>query len=136
MANKPIKIVLDTNIFVYFLISGQYSRLDKRLKSGQARLLFSEELISEFIQVVLRPKFKKYFSEKDIYNLLDEIQNYADFIEVNSHISSCRDEKDNFLLALCVDGNADFLITGDEDLLVLEKFKKTIILRISDYFKK
>ena len=135
MANKPQRIVLDTNIFIYFLISDSFHKLDKRLKNNDVKLLFSEELLSEFLQVVSRQKFKKYFSEKDVTNLINNLYKYADLIEVHSHVNVCRDKKDNFLLALCTDGKADFLITGDEDLLVLKKFKKTSILKFSDYLK-
>lgn len=59
MANKPHKIILDTNIFIYFLISNSFNKLDKKLKNNDIKLLFSEELLSEFLQVVSRPKFKK-----------------------------------------------------------------------------
>jgi len=45
----------------------------------------------------------------------------------------CRDDKDNFLLALAKDSNADFLITGDKDLLILKKFEDTSIVTIADY---
>ena len=135
MANKPQRIVLDTNIFIYFLISDSFHKLDKRLKNNDVKLLYSEELLSEFLQVVSRQKFKKYFSEKDVTNLINNLYKYADLIEVHSHVNVCRDKKDNFLLALCTDGKADFLITGDEDLLVLKKFKKTSILKFSDYLK-
>jgi hypothetical protein len=135
MANKPQRIVLDTNIFIYFLISDSFHKLDKRLKNNDVKLLFSEELLSEFLQVVSRQKFKKYFSEKDVTNLINNLYKCADLIEVHSNVNVCRDKKDNFLLALCTDGKADFLITGDEDLLVLKKFKKTSILKFSDYLK-
>jgi predicted nucleic acid-binding protein len=40
----------------------------------------------------------------------------------------CRDVKDNFLLDLCAAGKADYLITGDEDLLILGRFQHTQIL--------
>lgn len=135
MANKPDRIVLDTNILIYFLISDSFQKLDKRLKSDQARLLLSEELLQELLFVVSRPKFKKYFSDQDVANLLEELHIYADYIEVKSHVNICRDNKDNFLLAICADGKADFLVTGDEDLLVLKKFKKTSILKIADYLR-
>ena len=125
MASKPEKIVLDTNIFIYFLISGSFQKLDKKLKNTQVKLLFSEELLDEFLQVVGRPKFKKYFSHKEVTNLLNELHRFAELINVNSKINVCRDKKDNFLLALCHDGKADFLITGDEELLAIKKFKKT-----------
>jgi putative PIN family toxin of toxin-antitoxin system len=135
MANRPERIVLDTNIFIYFLISDSFYKLDKRLKSNQIRLLFSEELLSEFLQVVNRPKFKKYFSDKDITNLLNSLHNYADLVEVHSRVNICRDKKDNFLLELCIDGKADYLITGDEDLLTIKKLKKTSIIKIGDYLR-
>ncbi|MFY8184500.1 MAG: putative toxin-antitoxin system toxin component, PIN family [Bacteroidia bacterium] len=51
-------------------------------------------------------------------------------------VTICRDEKDNFLLSLCADGRADFLITGDDDLLSIKKIKKTRIIKIADYLKK
>lgn len=128
-------MVLDTNIFIFFLISDSFHKLEKKIKNNEITLLFSEELLSEFIEVVSRPKFKKYFSEKDITNLLNNLHKYSDLIEVRSNVNICRDKKDNFLLALCSDGKADFLITGDEDLLILKKFKKTSILKISEYLK-
>lgn len=129
MASKPERIVLDTNIFISFLISNSFSKLDKLIKSGKVQLLFSEELLSEFIDVTKRPKLKKYFAEKDIQKLLESINSYAHFITVNTTVDICRDSKDNFLLALCADGKADFLITGDEDLLIIGKFKKTVIIK-------
>ncbi len=136
MANKVDRVVLDTNVFISFLISDSFTKLDKHIKSKRIVFLLSEELLLEFLEVVSRPKLKKYFSEKDINKLLDAIQDNAEFIEISSKVNVCRDFKDNFLLSLSLDGKADFLITGDEDLLILKKFKKTSILKISEYLKK
>jgi len=133
MANRPDRIVVDTNIFISFLISNTFSKLDRHLQNNKARFLFSVELLNEFLEVASRPRLKKYFSDKDLTRLLDSINDHADFIEVTTHVDICRDKKDNFLLELCNDGKADYLITGDEDLLVLKKFKKTTILKIADY---
>ena len=135
MTNKPIKLVVDTNLWISFLISRSYAKLDKILKAGLARLIFSAELIEEFIEVVERPKFKKIFSSSDIRNLFTDIYLYADLIEVKTSVQICRDKKDNFLLSLCQDGNADFLLTGDEDLLVLRKFGKTRIMTLAEYLE-
>jgi hypothetical protein len=133
MANRPERIVVDTNIFISFLISNTFSKLDKHLQRNKTRFLFSAELLNEFLDVVSRPKLKKYFSDKDLTKLLDSINDHADFIEVTAEVDICRDKKDNFLLALCEDGKADYLITGDDDLLVLKKYKKTTILKIAGY---
>jgi putative PIN family toxin of toxin-antitoxin system len=133
MAAKKNRIILDTNLWISFLLSKEFSKLDNLLLNGKAKLLFSEELIEEFLNVVKRPKLKKYFTHSDVQHLLATIQEVADFIDVKSHIAICRDEKDNFLLALALDGEADFLITGDKDLLVLKKVGHTSIITIQTY---
>lgn len=96
-------------------------------------LLFSQELLDEFIEVAQRPKFKKYFSTRDLQNLILNIRAKAQFVQVSSSINRCRDFKDNFLLALANDGRASHLITGDKDLLILEKINETKILTITEY---
>ena len=135
MAIKEKKIILDTNLWISFLITKDISKLDNRIFTGETILIFSQELLHEFITVVSRPKFKKYFSQEDIIEILDIIDQQAEFVEVTSDIKKCRDEKDNFLLSLAVDGNADFLITGDQDLLELKEIEKTQIVTIKQYLK-
>lgn len=54
-------------------------------------------------------------------------------MKVQAKIEVCRDLKDNFLLSLSIDGNADFLLTGDKDLLGMIKFGETAIVKISDF---
>lgn len=61
------------------------------------KLLFSQELLEEFIEEAKRPKFKKYFSQQDIKNLLSKINTKAESITVKSTVTICRDAKDNFL---------------------------------------
>ena len=103
-------------------ITKDYSKLDRLLLSQQVTLLFSEELLSEFLEVTARPKFKKYFPKSDVDSILDTIDDLVKFVNVVSKTNVCRDTKDNFLLSLSKDGNADILITGDNDLLHLKKF--------------
>jgi putative PIN family toxin of toxin-antitoxin system len=135
MAIKEKRIVLDTNLWISFLITKDLSKLDNRIFTGETILIFSQELLHEFITVVSRPKFKKYFSQEEIIEILDIIDQQAIFVEVTSDIKKCRDEKDNFLLSLAVDGNADFLITGDQDLLELKAIEKTQIVTINQYLE-
>lgn len=133
MSAKKTRIILDTNLWISFLLSQEFSKLDKLLLNGKTKLLFSEELIEEFLNVVKRPKLKKYFAQSDVQKLLNTINEVAEFIDVKSNVSICRDEKDNFLLALALDGRADFLITGDKDLLVLKKIEHTSVVTIQEY---
>ncbi len=135
MARKADRIIIDTNLWISFLITKDYKKLDDKLKKGKVKLLFSLELIEEFLSVADRPKFKKYFSKQDIEQLIDLFDVYGEIVDVKSSVSVCRDAKDNFLLSLSRDGNADFLVTGDHDLLDLKKFNKTTIIRFSEYLK-
>jgi len=127
---KSKKVILDTNLWISFLISRDFSFLDNYIETGKIRLIFSEELFSEFILVTERPKFKKYFAESDIKHLIQIIDRFGILVQVTSEINSCRDIKDNFLLSLAIDSNADYLVTGDNDLLDLEHINKTKILTI------
>ena len=56
-------------------------------------------------------------------------------IEIKEHFEDCRDPKDNFLLDLCVSGNADYLITGDDDLLALNPFHGVKIIHYQRFRK-
>jgi putative PIN family toxin of toxin-antitoxin system len=127
------RVIIDTNLWISFLINKDYSKLDKILSERLVTLLYSQELIDEFIQVAQRPKFKKYFSTEDLQALLLSLSSRATFIEVDSTVDVCLDPKDNFLLALAKDGKASHLLTGDKDVLALKNFGRTKILTISDY---
>ena len=135
MRNLKSRIILDTNLWISFLISKDFSRLDEIIFSKKSILIFSQELLEEFLEVVKRPKFRRYFAQTDIEELLETIDEYGEFIVVKSKIKICRDAKDNFLLSLAVDGKADFLLTGDQDLLMIKKIGKTNIKTISSFFE-
>jgi hypothetical protein len=133
MKNKVSRIIIDTNLWISFLITKNFTKLDEIIFSKKCVLVFSQELLEEFLTVAKRPKFRRFFSSSDIAEILETIQEYAEFIEVTSKTEVCKDPKDNFLLSLSMDGNADFLLTGDNDLLILTKFRKTAIVTISDF---
>lgn len=84
--------------------------------------MFSEELFAELIEVLQRPKFKKYFPETAIEKLIIILYDRVEWIEITHHLDDCRDIKDNFLLDLSVSEHADYLVTGDDDLLTLNPF--------------
>lgn len=135
MQKKMSRIIIDTNLWISFLITKSFSKLDELLFSKQCILVFSEELLYEFLDVAKGPKFRRFFSQTDIEELLEIIEEYADFIIITSKIDICRDPKDNFLLSLSIDGNADFLLTGDKDLLDIHIFGKTTIITISEFLQ-
>ncbi len=135
MPKKIDRIIIDTNLWISFLLTRNHTRIDEIFSNKFIVLLFSQTLLNEFIEVAQRTKFKKYFAIEDFESLLFQIKNKAELIKVNHVVSGCRDPKDNFLLALAKDGKATHLITGDNDLLDIKEFGKTKIVTITDYLK-
>lgn len=133
MRNKVNRIIIDTNLWISFLITKDFTKLDQIIFLRQGILVFSQELLDEFLEVARRPKFRRFFSSTDIEEILETIDEYANFVKVQTKIELCRDAKDNFLLSLSIDGRADFLLTGDKDLLDLNKFGETTIITIADF---
>jgi putative PIN family toxin of toxin-antitoxin system len=130
------KVIIDTNLWISYLISKNYKWIDNLIISQNYRLVFSQELIDEFLNVAKRPKFKKYFSSEDLEKLIELFDNYGIYYKVVSNIKLCRDSKDNFLLSLAKDSKADYLLTGDIDLLEIKNLGKTQILTASDFKNK
>ena len=129
------KIILDTNLWISFLISRKFTQIDQLIDRKKVTLIFSDELIGEFVEVVSRPKFEKYLSKNDIEKILNYFDQYGKLIKVKSTVKICRDEKDNFLLNLSIDSKADYLITGDNDLLILDKIERTRIVNFTEFIK-
>jgi putative PIN family toxin of toxin-antitoxin system len=131
--NKITRVVIDTNIWVSFLISDKYKRLDTLLWGNRTIILFSTELLEELNKVSKYPKLRKYFPPYAVEEMIANLGSYIELVRVTSKTDICRDPNDNFLLSLAKDGKANFLITGDTDLLSLTKFNKTKILTLTDF---
>lgn len=118
------------------MLTKDYFPLDSIIEDKITILLFSVELLEEFIEVIQRRKFQKYISTTDLNELIGAIERNAKFIETKSKIKKCRDPKDDFLLDLSIDGNATYLITGDKDLLELIIIGNTEIITMSEFLKR
>ncbi len=87
-------------------------------------------------EVLQRPKFKKYYSEEDLVFFKQVLMKELQLQTVKSKVSVCRDSKDDKFLSLALEGEADVLVTGDKDLLNLERFQKTEIITPRDFLEK
>jgi len=109
--------------------------LNRLLVSDDVALLFSQELFDELATTAKRRKFRRYFDMSHVDDLLEVFVEVGVIVDVQSLITICRDPKDNFLLALAKDGLADYLITGDKDLLSVKDFGKTKIIKLNEFEK-
>ena len=133
--NKLLRVIIDTNLWISFIISKRFNTLDPIFQSSNIRVLFNIELIEEIRATVEKPKLKKHFDSKAVGEMLLTFESMIELIQVKSKVQVCRDSKDDFLLSLSKDGKAHFLITGDKDLLSLNRFRKTDIVTFSQFIK-
>lgn len=94
-----------------------------------------EQIIEEVNLVTQRPKLQKYFPATKVQELFQLLRIIGFWVEITSEVAICRDSKDDYLLALAKDSQADFLITGDADLLTLGNFEGTEILTDQDFLE-
>jgi len=132
---KKIKIIIDTNLFISFLIGKRLAGLKQTLVQSTVQLIFFEQNMEELETVTGRPKFEKYFDKEDVIDLIDLIYAIGKIEKITKEPEICRDLKDNFLLALSDKGKADYLVTGDSDLLTIGEYKKTKIITIDQLEK-
>lgn len=118
---SPKFIVIDTNILISAVLSPNgtaYQAL--ALAIQEFTIVQSDETYQEILQRIYKPKFDKYISDDSREELLDLIKSKSQFITVTSQVNTCRDPDDNKFLELAIDSHAEFLITGDRDLLTLK----------------
>jgi len=131
--NKKIRLVVDSNIWISALWSQDFQIRTNAFFKSENCLVFSEMLFYELDKTIRKPHLAKKISQTNYVELVSKLRTVTKLVDVRSKVEICRDPKDNYLLALAKDGDADYLITGDYDLLVLEEFGKTKIVMLSDF---
>ena len=135
MAKKG-RFVFDTNVIVSALLiktSAARRALDKGCQTGD--ILLSLEVIEELYDVLGRPAFDHYIDEEDRIKFLTLLVRGATLVEITERIKKCRDPKGDKFLELAVNGKADFIISGDGDLQVLNPFRKIAILSPREFLE-
>lgn len=105
------------------------------LTNPYIEIIYTSQLLKELSIVTERPKIKKILSSIEIQELINIIQIVGSDVPISSNIEICRDKKDNFLLSLIQDSGANYLVSGDNDLLVCHPFKTADIISFSEFEK-
>lgn len=135
MPNKNIKVIFDTNVWISFLIGKHLTKIKRYISSGEIIVVTTDQLLTEIKTVTARPKLKKYFPKQNVQELLNLLETIAENIEIKPIHFINRDPKDNFLLDLIDFSKADYLVTGDKDLLEHNPFKTAKILTPTEFEK-
>jgi uncharacterized protein len=128
-----VKAVIDTNIWVSFLIGKLLAGLDDYILDGLLEVVISDEQLEEIATVLRRPKFRKHFSSDDIEEFLSLIYKTSVIVDIHYAIKDCRDDKDNFILETAIRGRVDYIVTGDKDLLVMNPYRGRKIIEFREF---
>lgn len=132
-SDSRTRIIVDTNLWISFLIGKRLSCLLGFLSDEKVELVVSQELLDEILIVASRPKFKKYFPKEHLDMLWDFMTHETSFYKIDDIPARCRDPKDDYLLELALISEADYLITGDKDLLSMGEIGSCRIITVMEF---
>jgi hypothetical protein len=131
--NKPF-IVIDTNIWVSFTFWKNPTIISVLQKARRKYdLISSKETFEEIERNLYKPKFERYAKGIDRIAMLRNIADISNFVDVTVTINECRHEKDNKFLALALSGNAQVIVSGDNDLLSMHPWRGIVIVNPLDF---
>ena len=123
-----MKAVFDTNVLIAaFLTEGICSGLLIRARKKAFNLVLCDDIIREF-EGILKKKFK--LTATDISEISAIVSEAASEIlhKLGPIPNICRDPNDDMIIACAIDAAADYIVTGDEDLLILKRYKDIVII--------
>jgi len=127
-----MRVVLDTNIFVSMALGGQIGQINDAWKLGKFTLLVSEAILSEYLDVLQRPKL--HLNAEMIFALVTRLQRKAEFVMPAEPIDVIEaDPSDNMFLEAAVAGEAIYVVSGDSHLLELKSYRGIEILAASEF---
>lgn len=135
-----MRVVVDTGILVSALIrpSGSIGDILHALRNGRCTAIYSTPMMLEVTEVMSRPNIREkyHLQPGDIAALINLVRLRGELVIPKRTITACRDPKDNKFLEAALAGEADAIVTGDEDLLILHPFEGVDILRPAELLAK
>jgi len=129
-----MRSVVDTNVFVSAIIlphSVPRRAVDLALDRGV--VLFSQSTMDELKEVLTRAQFDRYAEREERLWFLAQIERVAELVPIIQLVRECRDPTDDKFLEVALNGRADVIITGDEDLLAVHPWRGVEIITPIEY---
>lgn len=132
-----MRVVVDTGVLISGLIrpGGAAGGVLHGLRDGRFTAIYSTPMALEIINVLGRPQFrsKYHVQAEDITALIDLLRLRGELVAPRQSVAACRDPKDNKFLEAALAGEADAIVTGDDDLLALNPFEGIEIIRPAEF---
>lgn len=123
-----MRILFDTNTLISAAIAkGKPRKLLLKALAKEFVVISSNELLEELRDVIARPKFR--LSSFEVHKFVNTVRKTVKIVKVKSDFKVVKeDPDDDKILNAAHDGKADYIVTGDPDLLKLKKFKRIKIV--------
>jgi uncharacterized protein len=131
-----VRYVFDTNVIVSSLLfeNGKPAQaLRYALANGE--VLLSLDLLEELNEVLGRKRFDRYVTSEEREEFLEALIARAVLVKITMNVQECRDPKDDKVLELALNGEAQYIISGDKDLLVLHPFREVQVIAADEFLK-
>lgn len=131
------RVVIDTNVFISGLLSSTSTParvVERAIEQNQ--VLASTDTLRELMTKLLSPKFDRYVSRERRDSLIERLGPNVEMVEIVQRVRASRDPKDDKFLEVALNGEADVLVSGDNDLLTLHPFRGTDILTPATYLNR
>jgi putative PIN family toxin of toxin-antitoxin system len=127
-----VKAVFDTNIFVSALMfpGGRAEAALMKVIEGEVELRVSKSIIHEVLGVLSR-KFDR--DPEELARVAVYLTDVGKVVQPKSKLTVLRDEPDNRILECAIAGRADVIVTGDQAMLALGKYKDVSIVTLKDF---
>ncbi len=112
-----LRIVVDTNVWIRILLRGRATLpVLSAWQAGLFQLVTSQALLDEYDDVWQRSRLRKRIDEAQAHKLRRQMWARSEMVELRTVPPQCWDPKDHPVLATAIDGQADAIVTGDDDL--------------------
>ena len=129
MTTRKPRHVFDTNTLISAaLFEGSTPDRAFRWSLQHGRVVVSPDTLDELVKVLGRDKFDRYLSAEEREAFLEALVERVEVVEPVGEIEACRDPDDNKFLELAVEGGAEAIVSGDDDLLALHPFRDISIV--------
>lgn len=127
-----MRIVVDTNVIISGLFfGGNPSKVLMAIVDSKVNALATKEIINEYINVIERMMTNKTKSFE--LATLDTLFTSFELIDRKTVLELSRDPDDNKFIECAIDGNAMYIVSGDNDLLVLKQYNDIKIITVNDF---
>lgn len=117
------------------MLTRSFPSLPVIIRTGRAIPVLSEEMMAELTEVLHRPKFRRLITTQRADRFIAFLRLTGFMVDQITRVEVCRDPKDDYLLSLAIDGKADAMVTGDDDLLALDPFRGIRIVAPAEFLR-